>query len=270
VFAAKLAGISREQVQRVLQLERRLEDLPALHSALTEGKISVNKLARVAVVATKENESELANRIKSLPQKAVEIMMKELQIKSINENQVGIFDSENQNQIGFLEPKNGVNSVRAHNFTAYNPQLKANLDFKIISILSSEIKVKLNELHEKGIDINHLLRESLERRIVEIAQQKEKIVTEQLATVQRGGQPAKSRYISTKVRQIIRQEFGTKCSIPHCSKPSRILHHTARFALTHSHDPRYIAPLCEGHHALAHAIDVKVQAARRRDWHQIM
>ena len=54
-FAAKLAGMSREQVQRVLQLERKFEDKPVLKELLVNGEESVNKLARVASIATPEN-----------------------------------------------------------------------------------------------------------------------------------------------------------------------------------------------------------------------
>jgi hypothetical protein len=255
----------------VLRLEKRFVPLPVLHEALVKGEVSANKLVRIAPIATKENESELVEQIKSLPQKAVEVMAKEIQQKSYKEN---------ENQIGLFKPENGSNSMRAQGFAAAESQQKANYDFKLLSILSPEIKAKLNELHEKGIDINNLLTELLAKRELEIAQQKEEIATEQysvkMATRKKEGgivtkqyngkitvqQPSKSRYIATKVRQIIRQEYGTKCSIPHCSKPSKILHHTARFALTHSHDPRFIAPLCEGHHVLAHAIDVRVQGAR--------
>ena len=50
-FAAVLAGMSRKQVQRVLQLERKFEDKPILKEALVSGEVSINKLARVASIA---------------------------------------------------------------------------------------------------------------------------------------------------------------------------------------------------------------------------
>jgi hypothetical protein len=58
-FAAKLAGISHDQVTRVLHLDKKYFDKPVLRTALTEGKISVNKLIRISSIATTENQREL-------------------------------------------------------------------------------------------------------------------------------------------------------------------------------------------------------------------
>ena len=65
-FAAKLAGMSHEQVQRVLQIEKRLEDKPDLKKVLVCGEVSVNKLARVVSIATVDNQQELAEKAVSL------------------------------------------------------------------------------------------------------------------------------------------------------------------------------------------------------------
>jgi len=45
-FAAKLAGMSRDQVDLVLRLEKRFADKPILRDALVSGDVSANKLAR--------------------------------------------------------------------------------------------------------------------------------------------------------------------------------------------------------------------------------
>lgn len=129
-----------------------------------------------------------------------------------------------------------------------------NIDMKIAQKLSAEVKRKLDELDEKGIDINHLLLEMLQKREEKIAEEKEKLSVE--------AQPTKSRYIKVKVRKVIQKEHGTICSIPGCNKPARALHHTRRFALSRTHDPYYLSPMCHGHHEISHSIDRKVQAAR--------
>jgi hypothetical protein len=72
---------------------------------------------------------------------------------------------------------------------------------------------------------------------------------------QTGANP--SRYIPAKVKKIIKEEFGTKCSITNCKKQAEVLHHTQKFGLAHCHDPRFLAPLCKDHHTIAHSIDVK-------------
>jgi hypothetical protein len=71
-FAAKLGGVSEEQVRTVIHLERKFEDKPKLQTMLISGEVSVNKLVRVAAIATSENQNELAELLKILPQKAID------------------------------------------------------------------------------------------------------------------------------------------------------------------------------------------------------
>src|SRR4030043_1399160 len=58
-FAAKLAGMSRDQVDLVIRLEKRFEDKPVLRDALVGGNVSANKLARVVSIATSENQHDI-------------------------------------------------------------------------------------------------------------------------------------------------------------------------------------------------------------------
>jgi len=59
--------------------------------------------------------------------------------------------------------------------------------------------------------------------------------------------PASSRYISVTVRKILHEEYGDRCSIRGCGKPSSQIHHAQRFALAGRHDPRYMAPPAWSH-----------------------
>ncbi|KKQ71410.1 MAG: hypothetical protein UT33_C0009G0001, partial [Candidatus Peregrinibacteria bacterium GW2011_GWC2_39_14] len=43
------------------------------------------------------------------------------------------------------------------------------------------------------------------------------------------------------------------CAFPGCTKEYKYLHHTWRFALTKTHDPDTLIPLCKAHERLAHA-----------------
>ncbi len=123
----------------------------------------------------------------------------------------------------------------------------------IAVLLSKEIAEELLELKEKGIDIDAELKQFLEQRKKKIEEEKEKLAT---------SEPAESRHIPSRTRRLLAQEHGTKCAKPGCSKPSQHIHHTARFALTRSHDPHYLAPLCKNHHQIAHTIDQKYQAKK--------
>lgn len=223
-FAAKLCGLSAEQVRLTLNLEKRFEDKPTLKKMLENGEVSVNKLARVVSIVTSENEKELAEKIKILPKNALETLVR---------------DAAAENKNGSSKPLFGDKDLPG--------QI---LNFE----LSDDIKEQLNELHLKGIDVNELLREMLKKRQEEITEGKEKIA-EKI-------QPTTSRYIPTKTKKILQKEFGGKCSIAACQKSATIIHHTQRFGLSQNHDPRFLAPLCKGHHVIAHGMDFKYQWAK--------
>ncbi|MEK7523798.1 MAG: hypothetical protein AAB588_02085 [Patescibacteria group bacterium] len=77
-FAAKLAGMSHKQVQLVLHLEERFETLPVLQNLLVTGEVSMNKLTKVASIATQENEELLGEQVKLLSTRAVETFARDV------------------------------------------------------------------------------------------------------------------------------------------------------------------------------------------------
>ena len=228
-FAAKLAGLSHEQVNSAIRLERKFEDKPILKKALIEGEISINKLARVACISTQENQEDLFEKTKILSNRAIETFVK---------------DVKNQNKDGLHKPLFTAKSLHVQTLK-----------------LDGDIENQLIEMQEKGIDINEFLRNALQRRTEEVRQKKEEIAHEQNQKLQTG---RATRYLQVKVRKIIKEEHGTKCSYPHCTKPAKTMHHTQRFALSNMHDPHFIAPLCLAHHEIAHKIDVKYVEISRR------
>ena len=246
-YAAKLAGISREQVQRVLQLERKFEDKPALKNALIKGEISVNKLARIASVATVENQNLWADQIKNLSQKTVETLVKDYK-NGANPN------TEPENQNGLFERDFKDDSVRHRQggvFDAHRNLEENKINLKVIQTLTFENKRQLMLLAEKGIDINKLIEEMLATRAQKINEEKERIAKEILSE----NNSQNTHNIPVYIKKIVRQEHGVKCSISHCHKPAAAIHHTQRFARSKNHDPRFLAPLCREHHQLAHAVD---------------
>ncbi len=207
-FAAKFCGLSNDQVRLTLNLEERFTEMPRLHEQLVTGEVSINKLARVASIATPENEVELSKVVQNMSQKAVETLVKD------------------------------------EKFTGLRAQ---------ILTLNDEVTKRLTELQSKGIDVNELISAALNKREEEIAEGKSVPV-----------QPASSRTIPVATKRLIQKEHGTKCSIPTCKKPSEHIHHTQTFAMSHSHNPNYLAPLCKEHHEIAHAINLKVR--EKRGW----
>ena len=240
VFAKKMAGLSEKQVRRVLNLEKRFKETPTLRKILVTGEVSVNKLVRVASIATPENEEELVEKVKVLPQSAIETLVRDEKFAQKK--------AEVENENGLHKPKIKAKSVRAH-------KLKNGLE------LSEEVSGKLLELQEKGMDVNEMLLKMLKKREKEISEEKEEIAKEIVKTEQK--KINKSRYIPAKVKRIIRKEHGTKCCIPGCQKDTVAIHHSRPFALSKTHDPHFLAPLCKDHHAIAHSINLKVCEKRR-------
>lgn len=136
-FSYKWAGLSEGQVRRVLSLERHFSDLPTLKTLLISGEASVNKLARVASIASPKNEEALAEAVRVLPKHALEVFVKD--------------EIEN----GLFEPKNEAKSVPGHSLK-----------------LSTEVTERLADLQAKGINVDKLLTEFLDNREQEISEEK--------------------------------------------------------------------------------------------------
>jgi hypothetical protein len=290
VFAKKLAGASEKQVRIVLNLKIRFEDKPALQSMLINGEVSANKLARVVSIATVENQEALAEQVRVLPTRAIEVLVRDVK----NEQNIlqGSDGDASKNTVrdGLQEPlikdahlrvqTSGIgNAVRSgeKNAAAAGELLSMKMSLK----LDNDVVAELHELQQKGININEILREALWKRRDGIAREKEELEAREMAGAGKthgvrpaeareipqsdpannidGGRPTTgrtfSRYISVRVKKILADEHGTKCSIQNCRRDSEQIHHTRRFALTQSHDPRYLAPLCREHHLIAHSID---------------
>lgn len=264
-FAAKMAGMSETQVRRVLNLERKFDERGAtiLKEMLIEGRVSANKLARIAAVANAENQFFWATQVKLLPKSALETLVKDTEINySRNESATSNiqtinpkFSQSDFGTNGLFKPKINEKSVPGHNYIERNSFYIT----KLLALnLSSEIIDKLYELKRKGFDLNLLIGELLQKRELEIAQEKERI------SLVRENDSAHSRYIPITVRSTLEKEYGDKCSIETCDKPSEEIHHTRRFSLSRSHNPKFLAPLCANHHKIAHTIDLQFHAARAR------
>jgi len=242
-FAAKLAGMSREQVDLVLRLEKRFEDKPVLREALVNGEVSANKLARVVSIVSGENQNEILGKVESLSNRALEVFVK---------------DFKNRN--GLREPKSEQKSLHVQTFEV-NKNVKTaqnNLHVQTLEIdleLDKDVKNELFEMKKKGINVNQILRDFLRDRKEKLEQEKAEVAKKQIqkrddrAII---GMPA-NRYVPVEVRRIVVNEFGNRCCMPGCDKPAENLHHEKGFAIDQCHDPRFLRPLCKGHHELIHA-----------------
>ncbi|MBT6068258.1 hypothetical protein HOG48_00720 [Candidatus Peregrinibacteria bacterium] len=91
-FGKRMAGLSEKQIGLAINLEKRFVDKPALHDALIEGEISINKLTRVASVATKENEGILMESAKQLSKSGLDVLVKDIKMAQEKSNRNGLFE----------------------------------------------------------------------------------------------------------------------------------------------------------------------------------
>ncbi|MFA6918181.1 MAG: hypothetical protein WC285_05135 [Candidatus Gracilibacteria bacterium] len=251
-FAKKLAGLSEEQVRLVLNLEKRFEETPVLKSLLIEGKVSINKLARIVSIAKPENEMFLATQVQILSKSAVETLVRDEKFWAKSGDQKDGQNSEKNTTVDFGDGRqNGLQKSFSEARNLPGQELH----------LSSEVQQKLLELQQKGIDINNLLLEFLQKREQEIAERKEEISQQIL---KREEEKLPTSHIPVAAKKILHEEFGKKCSVKNCQKEATQIHHLQRFFASQSHDPRYLAPLCKEHHELAHSADVAYHEIKLR------
>lgn len=162
-FAAKLAGMSHGQVDLVIRLERKFKDKPILQKALIEGEISANKLVRISSIVTVENQKEIFEKAKMLSNRAIEVFVRD--VKKWN-------DSE----------RNDIKNTIGNDF---NKPLFAQKCLHVQTLkLAEDVEKELTEMQEKGIDINAFLRKILQKRKLEIEQEKLGIAQSQEQKIQ--------------------------------------------------------------------------------------
>ncbi|MDP4007996.1 MAG: hypothetical protein Q8P68_02275 [Candidatus Peregrinibacteria bacterium] len=228
-FAAKYGGVSREHVDRVVNLSDRFVEKPLLHSLLVNGEISSNKLAKIASIVDLVDEIDLVEAVRKLSCRTVETYVRDVKSRFgvtdvADENQFNfgndsLFGSNNSSsdfgsdmscdfvsniadtseksskikiENGLFEPSNNPKSVHVHKScvedNAAISQIYASLDENIGGMglckrealpikklqlkLSEETLENLLELQEKGISVDKLFKEFLQKHQQDLAENK--------------------------------------------------------------------------------------------------
>ncbi|MFA6550557.1 MAG: hypothetical protein WCT36_04355, partial [Candidatus Gracilibacteria bacterium] len=74
------------------------------------------------------------------------------------------------------------------------------------------------------------------------------------------------RYVPAKIEKYVLAKTNNTCAFPGCTKEYKYLHHTWRFALTKTHDPDSLIPLCKAHERLAHAGMIENESQSPENW----
>ncbi len=74
-YAAKVGGVGRKTVECVFQIQKHIEDKPALKEILPE--VGVHRMRAIATMATKENQKDLAKKVQTMSKPALELYARE-------------------------------------------------------------------------------------------------------------------------------------------------------------------------------------------------
>src|SRR3989338_4934686 len=212
-FAAKLAGMSKESVNKVLQISRKLQDKPRLLEQLETGAQSWSKLENVANVATVQTDGEWAERLGTISQASVEAFVQNSRLKTPLER--GIQPEKYAERSGALK--------------------KEELRFD----LSPELARKFQQIAKRA-DF-----ESIVSKIIQEVEKREAAEKPQSVATP-------SRHIPAAIEKFVRERTSDLCAFPCCAKKGTSLHHTQRWALENIHDPDRLHLLCTDHERLAH------------------
>jgi hypothetical protein len=277
-FAAKFAGMSQEQVRLVLNLKQKFEDKPALQELLLNGKVSANKLVRIAAVATPENQEFLAEKVQIFSKNAIDTFVKDIRYEAASAAHMGAEIA--QSMAANAEDPDALQKPLFEGKSLPGQRITASITELVKLRIDEDLLKELLILQEKNIDINKLIRKMLEQRETGIARAKEAVAEEMrmgskvqtknleqekqvVEAVKNAGQP--SRYIPAKIQKIINEEQGDKCAAPGCCKNAQVTHHEIPFAVAGNHDPQFLKKLCKAHHEIAHMVNVKFYRHTRSD-----
>lgn len=225
-YAAKVGGVGKKTVEAVFQLEKHIADKPALKELIPE--VGLNKVRVVARIATKENQKELAIKVKTMTKSALEEVAR----------------SERNNKTLFSQIPPGRN--REREYIGFHMSKKNALELR-------KFKLKLEKQKKQKVDFNEVLEE-----LLKIAKEDPKKVRS------RKTKPGKSRGVGAAQKRDLENTHNGCCAYPGCNKPSTQFHHPDRFALNGSHNR--IVPLCDTHHELAHQGLIENEEKPPNEW----
>jgi len=228
-YAAKLAGLSKYQVQEALRILKHVEDKPELKALIKEKGINIIK--PVATIATKNSAKFWANKAKVMSKNTLEVYVREWK------KQNNIFAEEEGIDTKKILPRkdftkqNGLNIKK--NQTIQNPKTPITMN------LSPETLEQLKKLKGNN-DWETLMAKFIQNHEKQLEKEKPKTVK------------TNSRQIPKKIKNYIRKKTNGTCAYPGCTKPHKVLHHIDRFALNKEHNPDKIKPLCKEHDQIVH------------------
>ena len=264
-FAAKLAGMTKDTVDDILNVHKKLEDKPVLQGLI--GQQGWSKVKVVATVATPETEIFWAEKVQIMSKETLKTFVKELKKEAhevLSSGQDELFAKTENLAIPWPEPSK---QMEASQKTAFTLRIDDEAETKL-RIFKQRLEKKIGEPQDWNQTIKELLKIVEEYKSCTKSQKSVKKLAKSGEKPVQANQPEKpapakeqiqeslpcadKRYIPAPVKHCLEQKYKGKCGYPKCTIPSGIYHHTKRFSLEPNHDPEHIVPLCKPHERLAH------------------
>ncbi len=221
-YAAKLGGVSRDMVQDVIRVDKRLEKMPKLKALMPE--VGLSKLRRVASIAEKKNEDEWVEKVQKMSKPALEIHIRDIR----------------KSRPGPSKPVSPEKPIYDKKFETFSIKLDSKVILKLKIIKHKMRKgATWNEVFEKLTDLP------------EPKPQKNP----------RPAKP-QSRQASTKQKREALAQTNGKCGIEGCNNPAEEIHHEKPWSIFKSHKkllPR-CKPHHELDHQSDNTVDKKFRA----------
>ncbi|MBI5152508.1 hypothetical protein HZA39_03165 [Candidatus Peregrinibacteria bacterium] len=244
-YARILAGMSANAVNDALRILKKAEDKPALQRVIEEK--GINAVRPVIAIATSETASFWAEKAREMGKHTLEVYVKEFQKMQQQELEAAgwyIDKTQNNNQSIF---RTGTENRQTQ---ALFPEIKTETIQMEINPRTAD---ELRKLKGSG---NW---DELMQKFIELY--KEKLEAEKPEAVR-----SESRYVPVAIERHALAKTNNTCAFPGCNRPYEILHHTARFSLTHEHNPDALVPLCKAHEQLAHLGLIENEESAPSEW----
>ncbi len=220
-YAAKLAGMTKDQVDDALYTLRKIIDKPALLQVVE--KKGLNSVRPIVAIATQEDQDFWAEKAMEMSNNTLRTYVRDVRDISKTQSTTNV----NMTQSSSDEKLNKRSDADSKTLTI-------NLNHGIIIKLEKFNKGDWNELMQKFIDLY------------------EKNLEQELKQEKPAPAVGTSHHIPKKINDYVLKRSHGKCEFPNCNKKYEHLHHTNRYSSNKIHDPDQIVALCEAHHDVAH------------------
>jgi len=289
-FGAKLAGMNFRMVDKILNLAQKIDDKPHLKAQFEHGMQGWSKIEAVAYIATPETDAFWAKKVEDMPKQALQLYVQEKrkiegsqftaggELLPVNSGgNLGVTDQrwaswENTSTLFFKVSKDLEHQLRLFKQKMEHERKETLGWAAVVEELLKGYQENLEDLREPKSSGNSDTPEHAAPHDPAHHDHSEKsdlpvcIHCAEQEAMEKTGAEASSRHIPVAVKKYISILYKNRCAFPGCSKPSEILHHTRRFGLNQSHDPRFIVPLCKAHERLIHTGLIENEEASPMLW----